>query len=534
MAATCVALCTAVAMIASAAASQGCLTGDACSNSVNKETIGGVTYCCSDVTGSPKVKVDGTCECQPEDEEMKMWADTTMNDGRMCLNGDEDCGGASRTYTRKDTFCCPRGHSLHIASNPYDPTDYHGCECRKKSSKRGHNSSSHSCTYGTESCRDMTNSLMKSRPYCCSNSISMNVASFGEVIYRGCRCPGNTAPVIPPGAYTPPLTGDYNSSGEACLYNALCDDSPSLKCGSRRDNVFCCYNSRGIHTKYLDPPVVTACTCTNDFWGGRCGLYQEPAPFTEQRCLTDGDCPVGINTTVVTTTNNVKVTYCCPSLIHKPHVQTVQGATPKDVCSCSSHGEDRGSPEEKVREWAELTKDYGQWCESGPVCGSLSSRLKLYLRVKYFLTATLTMCCRQTNGTQYYAVYSLDSDYDHVGCRCANTSVPRPVPGAYVVPEAGYFNSTGESCSYNSGCDNYPSAICESSEVAVCCYGSRGIVTRELPDGRTGCTCTNEKNEEVCGGLVSKGLTSRSSGVTPTHLCLTVGLMVNLLTFQTR
>lgn len=62
--------------------------------------------------------------------------------GRMCLNGDEDCGGASRTYTRKDTFCCPRGHSLHIASNPYDPTDYHGCECRKKSSKRGHNSSS--------------------------------------------------------------------------------------------------------------------------------------------------------------------------------------------------------------------------------------------------------------------------------------------------------------------------------------------------------------------------------------------------------
>lgn len=67
---------------AGAAASQGCLTGDACSNSVNQETIGGVTYCCSDVTGSPKVKVDGTCECQPEDEEMKMWADTTMNEGK--------------------------------------------------------------------------------------------------------------------------------------------------------------------------------------------------------------------------------------------------------------------------------------------------------------------------------------------------------------------------------------------------------------------------------------------------------------------
>lgn len=206
----------------------------------------------------------------------------------------------------------------------------------------------HSCTYGTESCRNMTNNLGTSRPYCCPNSISMDVTSFGEVIYRGCRCPGNTVPVIPPGAYTPPLTGDYNSSGkprkinlyflrtrvyfirlcfyalflwlwssckfsllasfiihrlcrappqacqsvlctkvfcfagEACLYNALCDDSPSLKCGSGRDNVFCCYNSRGIHTKYLDPLVVTACTCTNDFWGERCGPYQEPAPFTEQ------------------------------------------------------------------------------------------------------------------------------------------------------------------------------------------------------------------------------------------------------------
>lgn len=83
-------------------------------------------------------------------------------------------------------------------------------------------------------------------------------------------------------------------------------------------------------------------------------------PATIAGCLTDGDCPVGINTTVVTTTNNVKVTYCCPSLINKPHVQTVQGATPKDVCSCSSHGDDRGSPEEKVRQWAELTKDYGK------------------------------------------------------------------------------------------------------------------------------------------------------------------------------
>lgn len=77
-------------------------------------------------------------------------------------------------------------------------------------------------------------------------------------------------------------------------------------------------------------------------------------------CLKDAACPAGAKTAVVTRgAHNVTVTYCCPSLIHEPHVQTVQGATPKDICSCSSHDEE-GSPTDKIIQWAELTKDYGK------------------------------------------------------------------------------------------------------------------------------------------------------------------------------
>ncbi|XP_025092747.1 uncharacterized protein LOC112563179 isoform X2 [Pomacea canaliculata] len=460
---------TAVAVVVAVVVAEDCLTDDNCRNITATRTTGNVTYCCSDVSRQMSVRVDGQCQCLSQGlhngtgqtkDALKNWADDTMDEGRMCLFGEKDCSGS------------------HF-----------------------------NATIGSVQ-----------QPYCCRNSDNIEFVMYNasDPDYVGCRCANNSAPLTPPGAYNVPLTQRYVSSGEACLYEALCDDNPSLKCEGHR-GVYCCYNSRGIHTTNLNA-TTTACTCSNEFRGERCDDDVKSVPALEQRCLKDAACPVGAKTAVVKSgAQNVTVTYCCPSLIHEPHVQTVQGATPKDICSCSSHDEE-GSPTVKTIQWAELTKDYGRWCESGSACELLSSKLTFYRNYDTSTNKVLSLCCRTPNTTYYFAAYEQES-YESIGCRCANTRVPHPEHGAYAVPEAGFYNSTGEACSYNSGCDDHPSLKCEASDVSFCCYGSRGMYTDTLNDRITSCTCTNDRLGEFCAGKLFP--VSTSSHVTPSGvLCL--------------
>ncbi|XP_025090473.1 uncharacterized protein LOC112561869 [Pomacea canaliculata] len=436
------------------AAGQDCLTDDACVHSTSNQTVGNVAYCCSDITRSPSVTQQGACECLTPAEETKKWADETMEKGRMCLFGNDSCHGVPL--------------SLMINSQPL--------------------------------------------VYCCPNAryCVVTVINTTAPDYVGCRCMNHPSPTSPPGAYVVPPSGEYNSSGELCLYGALCDDNPSLKCEG--DNaVYCCYNSRGIHTKNLQDNT-TGCTCSNDFWGDRCASNVQPVPSTEQSCLKDAACPAGANMTVVTSgTSNVNVTYCCPDLQVTPYVQVVRGATPLVICTCSLHGQE-GSTEDKVRMWAALTSNYGRWCESGSVCEQFSSSLTFYKGDNSSTVETLSLCCRKPKSTCYFTAYK--DDYDSIGCRCTKTWVPWTEPGAYVVPDAGYYNSTGEVCSYNAKCDDYPSVKCESTQLTLCCYGSRGIHTGSLKNNTPSCTCTNDIAGPRCEGSMYS--ISGSSQITAT------------------
>lgn len=98
--------------------------------------------------------------------------------------------------------------------------------------------------------------------FCCSNSwkSSESVFSFPDNII--CRCNNNSAPVLPPGAYVVPLSGDYNSSGE---FHANCQFG--LLLGSNGIGLYTTENSSlspfffrheslSIHTELHTRPVV--------------------------------------------------------------------------------------------------------------------------------------------------------------------------------------------------------------------------------------------------------------------------------------
>jgi hypothetical protein len=62
---------------------------------------------------------------------------------------------------------------------------------------------------------------------------------------------------------------------------------------------------------------------------------------------------------------------------------------------------------------------------------------------------------------------------------------------------------TGESCYYDSQCNDHPALTCNRSGAKFCCYGSRGMVTHTVMSGDssmlyTGCTCTNELFSTDC------------------------------------
>ncbi|XP_025092347.1 uncharacterized protein LOC112562940 [Pomacea canaliculata] len=256
-------------------AGQECVTGDACHNVTHNVTVGNTTYCCSDVTLRPTTK-NNSCACLSANARMKNWADETMGEGRMCSFGNEGC---------------PHGFTTVKLQNDQSQV-------------------------------------------CCSNGAFsfMALLDVGSSYYVGCRCRHNPAPVLPLSAHAVPLSAEYNSSGELCLYDALCDDNPSLKCED--DNaVYCCYSSRGIHTKDLNAST-TACTCSNEFQGTRCSPVLKPLPVTEKRCLTNDACSA-VDEAVTSTGGNV--TYCCPDLRTAPHVQVIEGATTRSwICSCSA------------------------------------------------------------------------------------------------------------------------------------------------------------------------------------------------------
>lgn len=83
----------------------------------------------------------------------------------------------------------------------------------------------------------------------------------------------------------------------------------------------------------------------------------------------------------------------------------------------------------------------GRWCESGSVCEQFSQSLTFYKGDNSSTMETLSLCCRKPKSTCYFTAYK--DDYDSIGCRCTKTWVPWTEPGAYVVPDAGYYNSTG-------------------------------------------------------------------------------------------
>ncbi|XP_025091422.1 uncharacterized protein LOC112562389 [Pomacea canaliculata] len=256
---------------------QDCLRRDSYPNIPRNETDQNVTYYCSDVTKNAIITINNSCKCLTPDEAVKDWADTTMDKGRMC--------------------------------------------------------SQKSCPSGEVSCSEVT---AGSKVFSCTNtqsirSVVFNTSNSNSV---GCRCWGYPAPVLPPDAYVFPLNRKYTSSGEQCLYGALCDDNPT-RIISLNDNVYCCYNSRGVSITSINDSTM-GCTCSNEFQGAYLVSFfsnQRSLPNTQLRCWTNAACPPGDNPTSVTTDG---VTYCCPDLRSMPHLQIFEGTTRRYLCTCTS------------------------------------------------------------------------------------------------------------------------------------------------------------------------------------------------------
>lgn len=70
----------------------------------------------------------------------------------------------------------------------------------------------------------------------------------------------------------------FHSAGEQCLYGALCDDNPT-RIISLNDNVYCCYNSRGVSITSINDSTM-GCTCSNEFQGAYLVSF-----FSNQRSL---------------------------------------------------------------------------------------------------------------------------------------------------------------------------------------------------------------------------------------------------------
>ncbi|KAK7111627.1 prestalk protein-like [Littorina saxatilis] len=398
-------------------------------------------YCCPEKnTTRNSTRTNGTvdfCTCRPDftlDEKIQKWADGSKNLGRMCSRGETACSGSKSNST--------------------------------------------------------TNFRFKT---CCwpQQGFTTTIIFDGDKEeYIGCRCK-TPIPSPDPRAYIVPQTAMYNSTGEVCSYDKGCDHKPSLKCTSP-EATFCCYGSRGIVTEN-DGDSLTRCTCTNQVFGEMCESAPVPIPQTpldgQQDCESGSACFRGGRGVPDDVSVNDLAYYCCPEKNTTRNSTRTNGTV--DFCTCRPDF----TLDEKIQKWADGSKNLGRMCSRGETaCSGSKSNSTTNFRFK-------TCCWPQQGFTSSYkhtTTIIFDGDKEeYIGCRC-NTSIPSPDPRAYIVPQTAMYNSTGEVCSYDKGCDHKPSLKCTSPEATFCCYGSRGIVTENDGDSLTRCTCTNQVFGEMC------------------------------------
>ncbi|XP_076454551.1 uncharacterized protein LOC143289464 [Babylonia areolata] len=348
--------------------------------------------------------------------------------------------------------------------------------------------------------------------YCCFDDGSVNVSTHATIYdpskeeFIGCRCQHLSVPEPRLDVYLVPPVPSYNSTGEMCSYDEACLDGPALKCATQGQGqqaagnvTFCCYGSRGMVTR--NHAGLTRCTCTDEVYGAQCeatpiAIAASTAQEEETACTTGPACfpELGGGSVPEGVDESSPSYYCCLQRNMTAHGnRSSSGSTFNCVCKL-----DLTLPA-KLEAWALATRGEGRMCQRGEVCENAAATQTISHRFTY--------CCfddGSVNVSTHATIFD-PSKEEFIGCRCQHLSVPEPRLDVYLVPPVPSYNSTGEMCSYDEACQDGPALKCAgqgqgqeaAGNVTFCCYGSRGMVTRNHA-GLTRCTCTDEVYGAQC------------------------------------
>ncbi|PVD38012.1 hypothetical protein C0Q70_00617 [Pomacea canaliculata] len=164
-------------------------------------------------------------------------------------------------------------------------------------------------------------------------------------------------------------------------------------------------------------------------------------------------------------------TYCCPN--SSDYIDLNYLSSGNVTCQCKSANQ-------KAAEYADETMGQGRSCNWGADCSAQDYRTT---------GDDFVFCCL---GAGYPHTRITHFGNESV-CRCQSGSFPLVDPGDYVLPTTNMARNSGEMCTYNHGCADFPSVQCRADTATFCCYGSRGIQTvNDHFLNVTRCTCTND------------------------------------------
>lgn len=208
-----------------------------------------------------------------------------------------------------------------------------------------------------------------------------------------------------------------------------------------------------------------------------------------------GECANG-NVTCSGVTNAVTTgnfTWCCLTPVGMvPNINYFSATN--QTCTCITEAENQAQLQQKIINWSDNSTDWGRMCNDGDDgCSGSTSNSTVNHKFKF--------CCRSMASSSTHIAIFNGSDPQYIGCRCLGQTIPERPSGddVYTVPPTGQFNSTGENCSYNIMCHDFPRLSCSDrmSQTTLCCYGSRGMQLLTVGE-TTRCTCTNELYKVEC------------------------------------